>query len=88
MNLLNKKWIVKGNAEVSYSNNELIVENTSDTYSLVFLPKVFKKKNGVNLNVIFNGECLNGNAAFLEFVNRKRVIVSKFNLGYLRCNSN
>lgn len=81
MNLLNKKWIVKGNAEVSYSNNELIVENTSDTYSLVFLPKVFKKKKGVNLNVIFNGECLNGNAAFLEFVNRKRVIVSKFNLG-------
>lgn len=81
MNLLNKKWIVKGNAEVSYSNNELIVENTSDTYSLVFLPKVFKKKKGVNLNVIFNGECLNGNAAFLEFVNRKRVIISKFNLG-------
>lgn len=81
MNLLNKKWIVKGNTEVSYSNNELIVENTSDTYSLVFLPKVFKKKKGVNLNVIFNGECLNGNAAFLEFVNRKRVIVSKFNLG-------
>lgn len=81
MNLLNKKWIVKGNTEVSYSNNELIVENTSDTYSLVFLPKVFKKKKGVNLNVIFNGECLNGNAAFLEFVNRRRVIVSKFNLG-------
>ena len=81
MNLLNKKWIIKGTAKISYSNGELVVENKSDSHSVVFLPKVFKKKNNINLNVVFNGQCLNGNAASLEFINKKRDIISKFNLG-------
>lgn len=81
MNLLLKKWLIKGETNVSYSKDGLLLENRSDSYSLVFLPKFFRKKKDISLNVIFNGETLKGNAAFLEFVNRKKEIISKFNLG-------
>ena len=43
MNLINKKWIVKGKAKVKYYDNKLEVKNTSNKHSLVFLPTFFKK---------------------------------------------
>ena len=81
MNLINKKWIVKGKAKVKYYDNKLEVKNTSNKHSLVFLPTFFKKTSSKKLIVKFDGICKKGNATFLEFINRKKQIISRFNLG-------
>ena len=81
MNLLNKKWIVKGKANIKYYDNKLEIKNNSDTHSLVFFPRFFRKELNKNLTVKFDGICKKGNATFLEFINRRKQIILKFNLG-------
>lgn len=79
MNLLNKKWVIKGEAIITKENNSFIVENSSEKHALLFIPRVFKKTEKLNVN--FEGECLSGNATFLKFINRRKQEISKFNFG-------
>ena len=79
MNLLNKKWIKykNNNVKIHKENGRLIIENNSNRHGFVCCTHIFKKQDDYDVKLNFEGKVLNGEAALLTVLNRKREILYK-----------
>ena len=77
MNLLSKKWIIKGNAKLNYANNKINISNNSDKHSIIVCPKIFKNSTE-KITLFFKGTLIKGNAPIINGIgnfakNKKRL---------------
>ena len=79
MNLLNKKWIKykNNNVKIHKENGRLIIENNSNRHGFVCCTHIFKKQDDYDVKLNFEGKVLNGEAALLTVLNRKREILAE-----------
>ena len=79
MNLLNKKWIKykNNNVKIHKENGRLIIENNSNRHGFVCCTHIFKKQDDYDVKLNFEGKVLNGEAALLTILNRKREILAE-----------
>ena len=80
MNLLRKKWLVKGTANLSNNESTIIIENNSSSHSILIYPRLFKRKGDGNLVIRFKGKVKSGTACVLKMINRHKTILNEVNL--------
>lgn len=77
MNLINKKFLKKGNVIIERDNGTVVLDNDNDSHSLIVFPHVFKNKKE-DLILHFKGELYSGDAPTLKLLDRRKNIISQF----------
>ena len=83
MNLIDRKWIKKGNNDkvlIKYENKKIIIENNDDNHNFIIYPKLFKTNSKSFINIKFEGKTIEGNGCTLKLLNRHKTILSELSI--------
>lgn len=87
MNLLTTKWLNFSNLNVSYSNNKMIIENTTQDHKFLIYPHVFKTNSeSKEIFIKMNGDLIFGTGCTLKILNRHKNILGECGLNSIFAN--
>lgn len=76
MNLLEKKWINRGDLKVDYNEKEIIIENNKNNHQFLIYPKIFRNNKNKEIYFDFKGKVISGSGCQIKVLNRHKTILA------------